>query len=108
AREAWHQAVEAMEAIGGTPVKIDFSIFVEAGRLPFDSGLLAERAVSYGDLVGRRPETVHPAVAAMIRKALTYTGTQTFEAVYRMMEMRREVKKLFRGIDVLVTPTVGR
>src|SRR5690606_24793855 len=48
AREAWHQAVEAMEAIGGTPVKIDFSIFVEAGRLPFDSGLLAERAVSYG------------------------------------------------------------
>ncbi|HLU35080.1 MAG TPA: allophanate hydrolase [Thermomicrobiales bacterium] len=108
AREAWHRAVEAMEAIGGTPVKIDFSIFVEAGRLPFDSGLLAERAVSYGDLVGRRPETVHPAVAAMIRKALTYTGTQTFEAVYRMMEMRREVKKLFRGIDVLVTPTVGR
>lgn len=108
AREAWHQAVEAMEAIGGTPVKIDFSIFVEAGRLPFDSGLLAERAVSYGDLVGRRPETVHPAVAAMIRKALTYTGTQTFEAVYRMMELRREVKKLFRGIDVLVTPTVGR
>jgi len=104
AREAWHRAVEAMEAIGGTPVKIDFSIFVEAGRLPFDSGLLAERAVSYGDLVGRRPETVHPAVAAMIRKALTYTGTQTFEAVYRMMEMRREVKKLFRGIDVLVTP----
>src|SRR5690606_9866254 len=61
AREAWHQALEAMEAIGGTSVKIDFSILIEAGRLPFDSGLLAERAVSYGEVVGSRPETVHPA-----------------------------------------------
>lgn len=108
AREAWHLALEAMEAIGGTPVRIDFSIFVEAGRLPFDSGLLAERAVSYGEVVGRRPETVHPAVAAMIRKALAYTGTESFDAVYRMMALRRHVKTLFRGIDVLVTPTVGR
>lgn len=108
AREAWHQALEAMEAIGGTSVKIDFSILIEAGRLPFDSGLLAERAVSYGEVVGSRPETVHPAVAAMIRKALAYSGTESFDAVYTMVALRRRVKTLFRGIDVLVTPTVGR
>src|SRR5690606_13816823 len=108
ARDAWWQAVEAMQAIGGTPARVDFSVFIEAGRLPFDSGLLAERAVSYGALVGRRPETVHPAVGSMIRKALSYSGTETVEALYRMTALRRGVRKLFDGIDVLVTPTVGR
>jgi allophanate hydrolase len=108
AEAAYWQAVEAMKEIGGRPVEIDFSIFIEAGRLPFDSGLLAERAVSYGDLVQSRPETVHPAVAAMIKKGLSYTGTDTIEAIYKMTELRRKAKRLLSEVDVLLTPTVGR
>jgi allophanate hydrolase len=107
-RRAFDDAVEALVSIGGTAVRIDFSLFVEAGRLPFDSGLLAERAVSYGDLVGQRPDTVHPAVAAMIRKGQAYSGTDTLKAIYEMTDLRRRVKKLMEGLDVLVTPTVGR
>ncbi|MDB5991868.1 MAG: allophanate hydrolase [Herbaspirillum sp.] len=108
AEAAYWQAVEAMKEIGGRCIEIDFAIFVEAGRLPFDSGLLAERAVSYGDVVQSRPETVHPAVAAMIKKGLSYTGTDTIQAIYQMTELRKKAKRLLSEVDVLVTPTVGR
>ncbi|WP_156396862.1 amidase family protein [Noviherbaspirillum sp. Root189] len=108
AQNAYWRAVESMKAIGGKPIEVDFSIFIEAGKLPFDSGLLAERAVSYGELVKRHPETVHPAVTSMIQKGLSYSGTDTVRAIYKMTELRRKVKKLLRGVDVLVTPTVGR
>ena len=89
-------------------MEIDFGHFIEAGRLPFDSGLLAERAFSYAQVVRDRPETVHPAVAAMIGKGLAYSGTDTVQALYRMMELRQQARQLFTGFDVLVTPTVGR
>jgi allophanate hydrolase len=100
--------VDALKQIGGTPLVIDFSLFIEASRLPFDSGLLAERAVSYGDVVQSRPDTVHPAVAAMIRKGLAYSGTDTIRAIYTMHALRSRAKLLFQQFDVLVTPTVGR
>ncbi|OGB22434.1 MAG: hypothetical protein A3I66_03960 [Burkholderiales bacterium RIFCSPLOWO2_02_FULL_57_36] len=108
AETAFEKAVEAMERAGGQSMKIDFSMFIEAGRLPFDSGLLAERAVSYGDVLKTRPETVHPAVAAMIRKGLDYSGTETVHAIYKMNELRNKARQMFQKFDVLMTPTVGR
>lgn len=108
AEAAFAMAIETMKMIGGRPVEIDFSLFIEAAHLPFDSGLLAERAVSYGDVVAARPETVHPAVAAMIRTGLAYSGTETVRAIYKMNSLRGKARKLFQEFDVLMTPTVGR
>lgn len=108
AEAAFRNAVDGMRCIGGTPKEIDYTIFIEAGRLPFESGLLAERAVSYGDIVDSSPDTVHPAVATMIRKGMAYSGIDTIKAIYRMMELRCSAKDVFKDIDVLVTPTVGR
>lgn len=108
AEAAFAKAIDTMQRIGGTPVEIDYSLFIEAGRLPFDSGLLAERALSYGDVVDARPETVHPAVAAMIRKGQAYTGTQTVQAIYQMKKLRNQARRLFQQFDVMMTPTVGR
>jgi allophanate hydrolase len=108
AQAAFARAIDAMWRAGGRSIELDFSIFIEASRLPFDSGLLAERAVSYGDVVQSRPETVHPAVAAMIRKGLAYSGTDTIRAIYKMNELRNRAKQMFQNFDVLLTPTVGR
>jgi allophanate hydrolase len=108
AEAAYWQAVEAMQAIGGKRIDIDFSIFIEAGKLPFDSGLLAERAVSYSDVLVQRADTVHPAVASMLKKGLAYSGVEAVKALYSMTSLRKKAKKLLDGIDVLVTPTVGR
>lgn len=108
AEAAFGKAVEDLERIGGTAVEIDFTLFVEAGRLPFESGLLAERAHSYGRVLDENPDTVHPAVATMIRKGLGFSGVETVSAIYRMMDLRRQAVALLREVDVFVTPTVGR
>lgn len=108
AEAAFNAAVENMQRIGGTPVEIDYTLFIEAGRLPFESGLLAERSVSYGGVLDTAPDTVHPAVATMIQRGLSYSGVDTMRAIYRMMELRRDAKEILRDVLLLVTPTVGR
>lgn len=105
---AFDKAVEDLRRMGGTAIPIDFGLFIEAGKLPFDSGLLAERALSYGDVVQSHPETVHPAVATMIRKGQSYSGTETVRAIYKMMALRAAARELLKEVDFLVTPTVGR
>lgn len=110
ARHAYEEAVERLSSIGGRAVEIDFSLFQTAARIPFDSGLLAERAYSYGHVLQEVPATVHPAVAAMLEKGLGYSGLEVVEAVYALFDMRRRAQHLFadNGLDVIMTPTVGR
>lgn len=108
AQAAFSKAVSQLEAIGGIPCEFDFSNFIEAAKLPFDSGLLAERTISYGHILASKPETVHPAVAAMLRKGLSYSAADVVQAIYQMRDLRREVEQQFASVDILVTPTVGR
>lgn len=110
ARRAYEEAIERLAGIGGVPREIDYSLFQEAARLPFDSGLLAERAYSYGQVLRERADTVHPAVAAMLEKGLAYSGREVVEAVYALYNLRRAARRLFveAGLDVIATPTVGR
>jgi len=106
--EAFEQAVRNLEAIGGVRHDIDFSLFREAAHLPFDSGLLAERTISYGRILSDRPETIHPAVAAMLSKGAAYSGSEVLDALYRMFSLRRAAAVQLAPFDIVVTPTVGR
>ena len=108
APRAFEMAVRNLEAIGGVRHDIDFSLLQEAGRLPFDSGLLAERNISYGHVLSKRPETVHPAVAAMLAKGAAYSGAEVLDAVLRTFSLRRTATVLLAPFDIVVTPTVGR
>jgi allophanate hydrolase len=101
-------AVEALCAAGGVPVDVDFSPFVEAGRMVFDSALVVERALSYRPTLERHPQTVHPAVAAALRQADRYTAEDVFLALYRLQAARHAVRPLFEDVEVLLTPTVPR
>ena len=108
ARAAFEQATGNLEAIGGVRHDIDFSLLQEAGRLPFDSGLLAERTISYGRILNERPETIHPAVVAMLSKGAACSGAEVLEAVFRTFSLRRAAAIQLAPFDIVVTPTVGR
>jgi allophanate hydrolase len=105
---AFEAAVATLRALGGSDVPFDFAPFTEAGRLIFDSALVAERAASYGDVLQRcRGEVVDP-VARILERACRYSAVDAFRAQYRMGELQRQVARQLDGIDVLVTPTVPR
>jgi allophanate hydrolase len=108
ARNAFEQAIGNLVEIGGVRHDIDFSLLQEAGRLPFDSGLLAERVISYGRILHEHPETVHPAVAGMLSKGSRYSGAEVLDAVFRTFSLRRAAAIQLAPYDIVVTPTVGR
>ncbi|WP_020184992.1 amidase family protein [Methylopila sp. 73B] len=107
AAEAAHDAnLGNLRAMGFELVEIDFAPFEEAGRLVFQSALVAERLVDYGEVFANRPEGVHPVVRASIEPGLAYSARDAFEAIYRMRELARAAEIALDGFAALVTPTV--
>jgi allophanate hydrolase len=100
--------VQRLQSLGGELCEIDFSPFIEAGALIFDSAFVAERAASYGEVLDRLPQALVPGVAGILRRARDYTAVDAFKAQHRLLELRHQFARQLAGIDVLVTPTVAR
>lgn len=85
---------------------IDFSAFEAAGRLVFQSAMVAERLVDYGEVLKSHPDAIHPAVRASIDPGIRYTARDAFEAIYAMKRLQREARTLLADCAALVVPTV--
>jgi allophanate hydrolase len=106
--QSFDDAVRRLESLGGTRTTIPFAPFREAGSMVFESALVAERAASYGRVLEDNPDELVPAVASILRRAREYSAVEAFQTLYRLSELRGEVRSALHGIDVLVTPTVPR
>ena len=102
------QALQRLQSLGGELCEIDFSPFLEAGALIFESAFVAERAASYGEVLDRLPHALVPGVAGILRRARDYSAVDAFKAQHRLLELRYRFARQLAGIDVLVTPTVAR
>jgi allophanate hydrolase len=106
ARQAYEDNLATLERLGHWLKPIDFTVFEQAGRLVFQSALVAERLIDYADVVANHREAIHPAVWAAIEPGLKYTATDAFEAIYAMKSAQRQAGILLRGCDAMVVPTV--
>lgn len=105
--EAAHDSnLDILKSLGFTLVEIDFEPFRQAGRLVFQSAMVAERLVDYGEVFAERPDEIHPAVRATIEPGLAYSARDAFEAIYRMKESARTAEVVLDGFAALVTPTI--
>lgn len=100
-------AVSVLRQLGGELVTVDFAPFIEAGKLVFQSALVAERWLTYGATIERHPETVHPAVRTAISNALQYSAVDTFATLHRLSELQVVARETLNDVACLVTPTVG-
>lgn len=101
-------AVRQLEALGGTPVEIDFSPFLKAARLLYEGPWVAERYSVAGELVEREPEAVLPVIRAVLAKAPGATAVEAFRAQYRLQALKAQCDRLMAGLDCVLTPTIGR
>ena len=106
ARSAHAQNLARLQALGFSLTEIDFAPFAEAGRLIFQSALVAERLVDIWDHVGGREHAIHPAVRAAIEPGLSYSARESFEALNRMMCFRRLAQTMLAPFEALVVPTI--
>lgn len=103
---AFASNLDRLKNLGFSLTEIDFSLFEQAGRLVFQSAMVAERLCDYGNIIADQPDAIHPAVRAAIEAGMAYTAKDAFEAFYEMKRLRRAAEVVLHGVDALVVPTV--
>ena len=103
--EAWRAAQAQARAAGHELVELDFAPLFEVARLLYDGPWVAERHAVVKDLLRRHPEAFDATVRQVIGRALDFDATDSFEALYRLHELRAGLAPWWSRIDLLMVPT---
>ncbi len=107
AAQLFDQANAKLRALGGEPVEIDFSPFLEAAKLLYEGPWVAERYAAIEGFLQAQADALHPVTRAIIEGGAAPRAVAAFQAQYRLAELQRAVSPVWRQIDVLLTPTAG-
>jgi len=107
AAQLYQAAIKKMQQIGGEKIEIDFSVFRRAADLLYGGPWVAERLAAIKTFFQNHAPEVEPVVRSIIGGAQKYTAVDTFEADYRLHELRQEAAKEWVRMDVLLLPTTG-
>lgn len=107
APDLFREAVERLEAVGGTAVEVDFTPFREAAQLLYEGPWVAERLAAVREFLEANPDAVYPVTRQIIERGADYSAVDTFEAMYELKRLERTAAAQLRGVDCLVTPTAG-
>ena len=94
---------EAACSLGAEPV--DIAPFLEVARLLYDGPWVAERTAALRDVLGRRPDILHPVTRAILEGGLARRTVDAFDAFHRLVEVRGLAARLFSQYDALLLPT---
>lgn len=103
---AYAAALEAVAALGGDLVELDFASFYEVGRLLYGGPWIAERYAVVEALLGREPSALHPVTREVIAAAREMSAVDAFRGFYRLADLRRAIEPQLAGLDMLCVPTV--
>lgn len=101
------EAVERMQALGGTPVEVDLVPFLETARLLYSGPWVAERYLAIRDFFDAQPEKVFPPVREIIAGGRDISAADTFAHLYKLRAFKRTCDAVWNDIDVMLTPTAG-
>ncbi|SEP19064.1 allophanate hydrolase [Aquisalimonas asiatica] len=101
------QAVARLQAVGGTPVELDFEPFLEAARLLYEGPWVSERYTAIRDFIERHPESLFDVTREIIGGGGAPLATDAFAAQYRLQALRRRTEATWSDVDLVVTPTAG-
>lgn len=97
-----------LEDMGASLTSIDFAHFAEAGDMVFNSALVAEHLVDYGDFIKSHAEAVVPAVATAVNAGRTHSARDAHIAMHRLAELKLECLSVSSTVDFLALPTIPR
>jgi allophanate hydrolase len=106
ARQAYEAALVRCTALGASLVDIDIEPLHQAARLLYEGPWVAERYIAARSLIESSPESLHPVTREIILGGTRPSAVDTFEACYKLEELRRVRDRIFRQIEALLLPTV--
>ena len=107
ARAALEKSLSTLRDTGAALVEIDFQPFAEVARLLYDGPWVAERYAAIKDFLAQHPDEIHPVTRKVIESAKNWNAVDTFEALYRLRELKRRCDIEWQKMDVLAVPTSG-
>jgi allophanate hydrolase len=105
AERLFEAAIHRLEKLGGRAAEIDYAVFMETQRLLYEAPFLAERNVSVAPMIAGHEDALHPATRAVLESAAEWTARDTFRAIHRLAELKRDARRVLAGADVFVVPT---
>ena len=105
AERLFGEAVARLEAMGGTAVPVDFTPFEETQRILYEGPWISERALSLDAVLARHGEAIHPVTRQILSKSGGFTALDTFAAIHRIAELKRDTRAVWDEIAVLMVPT---
>ncbi len=103
--QLYDQSIEAMCALGGTPVDIDYAPFAEMAELLYTGPWVAERYAAVGDHVAQGHGDIDPTVGHIVENANGQSAVDAFKGQYRLSELRRILDNTWQKMDVFLLPT---
>jgi len=104
----YEQAVAKLVSLGGEAVEIDLAPFLAAAQLLYKGPWVAERYAAIAPFIEGHAKEMNPTVAQIIAGAANYSSVDTFNAAYKLEELRSKTKPVWDSIDLMVLPTAPR
>ncbi len=105
ARVVFQKSVAALLALGGEAIPFDYEILRSAATLLYNGPWVAERLAAIQDFAQSHSEAMDPTVAAIITGASRFSAVDTFNAEYKLKDIRRKADTILQPVDVLLLPT---
>ncbi len=99
------EAIARAEALGAQIATIDYAPFREAAALLYDGPWVAERLAAIEGFATARPDSMDPAVRAIVLGAQSRTAVEAYRGQYRLLACRRAAEAEWAKADLLMLPT---
>ena len=97
-----------LQSLGFEVVEVDFEPFHAVARLLYEGPWVAERYAAIRSFIESNPSALLPVTFSVIGPAKTITAVETFEAMYRLKALKRQVEPVLQALDCLAVPTIPR
>ena len=105
AEAAFHQAMQKLCELGGTPVTIDYTPLAGAAALLYESALVAERYAAVRSFFDAHESDVIEPVRGILAGGRGYSAADLYEAQVKLRAFGQQAAAMWDHIDVLLVPT---
>lgn len=105
AQQAFAQALERLNSMGGTPVTIDYTPLAKVADLLYESALVAERYAAIRPFFDAHEAAVIEPVRSIIAKGRAYSAADLCDANAQLLTYGQQAATMWESIDLLLVPT---
>jgi len=105
AQVAFGAAIERLQALGGTPVTIDYAPLAAAADLLYNSALVAERYAAVRPFFDAHAGQVIEPVRSILAQGRDYSAADFVDAQTRLRVLAQQAAPMWREVELLLLPT---